>query len=279
MGSSIITLTTDFGTADPYAGVMKGVILGINPGATIVDITHEVQPQSILEGAFAIGSSHRFFPSGTVHVVVVDPGVGTSRDALLLATPSAFFLAPDNGVLSRVVGEGFPDEPDVSEDRVPLPADYSAYRLTNSEFWLHPVSSTFHGRDVFAPVAGHLSLGVPVDQLGEAVQSLAWLPSPRPAWDGGGIVGRVVHVDRFGNLVTDIPASQLPQQGQVTIEVGGRQIQGLSRSYSEGGTLLAIIGSVDTLEVSVRNGSAAGQLGAKVGDAVRVSDGTHPIGE
>ena len=273
MGSSIITLTTDFGTADPYAGVMKGVILGINSGATIVDITHEIQPQSILEGAFVIGTSHRFFPTGTVHVVVVDPGVGTSRDALLLATPSAFFLAPDNGVLSRVMGEGFPDEPDVSEGRVAVPADHKAYRLTNPEFWLHPVSSTFHGRDVFAPGAGHLSLGVPVNQLGEEVQSLAWLPSPRPVWDGGSIKGRVVHVDRFGNLVTDIPASQLPRSVQVTIEVGGLQIQGLSPSYSEGDTILAIIGSVDTLEVSVKNGNAAGQLGAKVGDAVRVSDG------
>ena len=267
----IITLTTDFGTADAYVGVMKGVILGINPQAVTVDISHHIQPQSVQEGAFIIGTSHRFFPQGTVHIVVVDPGVGTSRSAILLVTRSASFLAPDNGVLSYVLREGFRQEPEVSErSEVPLPDGYRAYRLKNEEFWLHPVSSTFHGRDVFAPVAAHLSLGVPAHRLGEEVYSLTWLTLEQPQWDGDTLVGEVAHVDRFGNLITNIPAGLLPSERSIAIDVKGRRIAGLSPSYSNGPLLLALVGSHGNLEVSVKNGSAAQSLEAKVGDPVRV---------
>jgi S-adenosylmethionine hydrolase len=269
--SPVITLTTDFGTQDPYVGVMKGVILGINPHVSIIDISHDVQPQSILEGAFIIGSSHRFFPKGTLHVAVVDPGVGTSRSALLLVTPSAYFLGPDNGVLSYIVKEGFHGEPEMSGDsQVGVPHGYRAYRLTNPEFWLHPVSSTFHGRDIFAPAAAHLSLGVQEDSLGEEIGRLTYLPTKQPQWSGDTLAGQVVHVDRFGNLITDIPATLLSEGRPITIGIRGHYISGLSQSYAGGEWLLAIVGSNDTLELSVRNGNAAHSLGAKVGEAVSV---------
>ena len=281
MTTPLITLTTDFGTEDAYVGVMKGVILGLNPEANIVDITHHVPPQSVEEGAFIIGSSHRYFPKGTVHAVVVDPGVGTSRNAVLLATPSAVFLAPDNGVLSYVLQEGFHQKPGASEDlraaplptegeAIDLPPNYLAYRLTNSEFWIHPVSSTFHGRDIFAPVAAHISLGVPPDRLGQRVQRLAWLPQQQPRWDGATLVGHVIHVDRFGNLITNIRAGLLPSERSVEVEIQGRRISGLSDSYEAGERVLAIVGSHGNLEISVRNGSAARELKAAVGDPVRV---------
>ncbi|MCE2463996.1 MAG: SAM-dependent chlorinase/fluorinase [Dehalococcoidia bacterium] len=269
--SPIITLTTDFGTQDPYVGVMKGVIHSINRHSSIIDISHDVQPQSILEGAFIIGSSHRFFPKGTLHVAVVDPGVGTSRSALLLVTPAAYFLGPDNGIFSYIVKEGFRGDPEMSSGyQVRVPNGYRAYRLTNPEFWMHPVSSTFHGRDVFAPVAAHLSLGVPEDRLGEEIHLLTYLPVTQPQWKGDTLTGRVVHVDRFGNLITDIPAFLLSGGHAITIVIKEHCIAGISRSYAEGERLLAIIGSNNTLELSVRNGSAAHSLGAGVEEEVRI---------
>ena len=271
---SLITLTTDFGISDPYVGAMKGVILGINPCVNIVDISHEVGPQSVLEGAYVITSSHRYFPKGTIHIVVVDPGVGTSRSALLLATPEAYFVAPDNGLLTYIVEQGLGGEPGVLErSRVALPPGYRAYSLTNPEFWRHPVSYTFHGRDIFAPVAAHLSAGVPADRMGQEVTHISWLQHRQPRWDGKTLVGLVVHVDRFGNLVTDIPSGLLPREGPVTVEVKGRRIVGLSSSYADGGRLLALVGSQGNLEVAVRNGSAARVLRAKVGDPVKVDAG------
>ena len=278
-GPPLITLTTDFGTEDPYVGVMKGVILGINPRASIVDITHQVHPQAILEGAFAIGSSHQFFPRGSIHVVVVDPGVGTSRDCLLLTTPSASFLAPDNGLLSYIVEEGHrreaegPDEPALGEaggSHATLPRSYVAYSLTNPEYWLHPISDTFHGRDIFAPVAAHLSLGTPAHRLGQQVHHITTLPLQEPRWEGDKLIGQVVHIDRFGNLITDIPASTLPRGTPVTIDVKGHRIPGLSHTYADGGSLLALIGSHGNLEVSVKNGSAAAVLQVEVGEPVGV---------
>ncbi|MCE2404511.1 MAG: SAM-dependent chlorinase/fluorinase [Dehalococcoidia bacterium] len=258
----IITLTTDFGVRDPYVGVMKGVILGINPRATIVDLSHEVEPQAIAQGAFIIGSSHRFFPSGSIHVVVVDPGVGTSRRAVLLVTPTARFLGPDNGVFTHVARAGYAD----GEGLAP---GYEAYEMSNRGLWLGPPSDTFHGRDVFAPVAAHLSLGVPDREVGPRLSRLTLLPQATPAWDGPVLEGSVVHVDRYGNLITDIPGSLLRGVEGLVFRVRGRPIHGLSRSYSEAGSLLAIVGSTATLEVAVRNGSAAEALGAGVGDPVR----------
>ena len=268
---SVITLTTDFGTSDAYVAEMKGVILGINPRASIVDISHEVQPQSILEGAYLIGRSHRFFPEGTVHIVVVDPGVGTSRRGVIVTTPSAAFVAPDNGVLSHALREDCRRKATVSAThRASLPPGARAYRLTKRQYWLRPVSSTFHGRDIFAPVGAHLSLGVEAHSMGPEVRRLTWLPDHQPRWEGDALVGRVVHVDRFGNLITDIRADAFPAEKLATVEVKGHCIEGLSPSYTAGESLLAIAGSGGSIEVSVKNGSAAQRLNASVGDEVKV---------
>ena len=267
----MITLTTDFGTADPYVGVMKGVILGINPRASFVDISHQIEPQSISEGAFIIGSSHKYFPKDTIHVVVVDPGVGTERKALLLVTPHASFVAPDNGILSYVLAEGFEEEPNKSfGSQVTPPPGYKAYHLNNEEFWLNPVSSTFHGRDIFAPVAAHLSRGVPAHELGQETKRVTWLNHRQPYRDGTVLVGQVVHIDRFGNLITNIRADLFAGQGPITVDVKGHRIPGLDSSYEAGACVLAIVGSHGALEISVRNGSAAESLKAQVGDPVRV---------
>ena len=249
---------------------MKGVILGISPSASIVDISHHVQPQQILEGAFVIGTSHRYFPEGTIHVVVVDPGVGTDRMAVLLVTPLAFFVAPDNGILSWIIREGSDIEEAQQSARVAVPTSYRAYCLTNPKFWMHPVSSTFHGRDIFAPVAAHISLGVPPQEMGQEILELTYAPDPIPGWNEGEIAGRVVHVDRFGNLVTNVYSTRLDIAGQISMEVKGQCVSGLSSSYAESTGLMAIIGSYGFLEFSVRNDSAAKKLGAVVGDAVRV---------
>ena len=280
MSSKIITLTTDFGTRDGYVGAMKGVILGIDPEAKIVDISHDIPPQDGAHGAFVLGSAHRYFPPDSVHLAVVDPGVGTPRKALAVVTGSDIFVGPDNGLLSYVL-QSFQDrsgsKPFTSADAGllqpvtgPVPEGCSAYELTRSEYWMQPVSDTFHGRDVFAPVAANLSLGVPPEKLGDPVHELVWLNLPHPVVAGGRVEGRIIHVDRYGNLVSNIPGSDLPA-GNAAVEIGGRVIEGISRSYAEGsGELVAIIGSHSYLEVARPNGDAARLLEAGIGDEVRV---------
>jgi len=253
---AIITLTTDFGTDDPYVAIMKGVILGINPDATVVDICHTIKPQNISQAAYIISTASKYFPPGAIHVVVVDPGVGTSRQAILLSTQRALFLGPDNGVLGYVIDEAAPH--------------IEAYTLTNKEFWLEPLSNTFHGRDVFAPVAAHISTGKPLAEFGEALPTLATISIPRPQTDEDGLViGHVIHVDWFGNLITDIRQDDLPK-GRLFVEVGGHIIDYLSTSYEEGEELMAMVGSDNRLEVSIKKGSAAGFLRADIGDEVKV---------
>ena len=270
-----IVLTTDFGLSDPFAGVMKGVVLSINPRATVIDLTHQIQPQNVSQGAFVLGTSHRFFPVGSIHVVVVDPEVGTSRQALLLVTPKSSFLAPDNGVLSYVMAD-YLEQPTAQAERVAVPPALTAYSLNNSRYWLHPVSHTFHGRDIFAPVAAHLSLGVPPEALGEPALELAWLPAPQPTIEGGSIRGEVINVDRFGNLVTNIPESALPNSGKTEIGIKGRLIKELSRTYHDGGKstqpgLVALLGSNGFLEIAHPSGSAALTLEADIGEPVHVT--------
>ena len=272
----VITLTTDFGIQDPYVGLMKGVVLGINPDAKIIDLTHGVTPQNVLQGSFLLHHSRRYFPTDAIHVAVVDPGVGTNRRAVLLETPQGRFLAPDNGLLSHVLLRGL-GRPSAKGGPVELPQGWRAYHLTNPAYWLHPLSRTFHGRDLFAPVAAHLSNGVPPSELGDEVGSLHCLPMSTLHWRGDILRGRIVHVDRFGNLVTDIPADLLtvdaspsgPRRGvphgrpfslNVQIEVGVAVIEGLSDSYAEADGLLAIVGSFDTLEIALKNGNAASKL-------------------
>ena len=271
----IVTLTTDFGTSDSYVGTMKGVILRLNPHASIVDITHGVPPQDVHSGAFQFDSASPYFPPGTIHVVVVDPGVGTERKPILVVGPDAYFICPDNGLLSYCfIRAGFPlprSEP-FGTGPVSLPKGWRAYHLNNPQFWNNPVSSTFHGRDLFAPVAGYLSRGVPPERMGVPLGEVAAFSVPMPLEQGGQLLGSVLSVDRFGNLVTNIPAGSLASRGApITIDVGGHQLRGLANSYQAGAPLLAIIGSHGYLEISAANGNAGALLGLGVGANVRVA--------
>ena len=273
--SGPIVLTTDFGLADSYVGVMKGVVLGINPRARIIDLTHQIGPQNIAQAAFVLGTSYHFFSPNAIHIVVVDPGVGTARIALLLVTPHGRFLAPDNGVLSQVL-RGYLSGPPEQAGKVEVPKCLTAYSLTNSRYWLHPVSQTFHGRDIFAPIAAHLSLGVFPEAFGEPVDRLCWLPSPQPIRRDNSIHGEVIAVDRFGNLVTNIPAAMLVEKPGIELNIGGRVIKGLSQTYhgneqSAEGWLVALVGSHGFLEVAVLNRSAALSLGVDVGEPMAVT--------
>ena len=269
-----IVLTTDFGIDDPYVGVMKGVILRVNPEASVVDLTHHIQPQNVRQGAFVLGSSYRFFPHEAIHVVVVDPGVGTDRRAILLNTPGGRFLAPDNGVLSWVIREHLQGKL-TDAGVVEVPTGLTAYELTNDRLWLHPVSKTFHGRDIFAPVAAHLSLGVDATDVGTRVDSLCYSPFPEPTIEGAGVEGEVIFVDRFGNLITNIAAGCLPASGQARISVRDRAIDGIAAAYHspglQAGKLLALVGSHGHLEIAVADGSAADALGASEGERVSVT--------
>ena len=259
---AIITLLTDFGTRDGYTAAMKGVILGIAPGATLVDITHEVAPQDVAEAAFVLSTCWRCFPPGTIHVVVVDPGVGSERRRIGVSAERHLFVAPDNGVLSMaLVGASLQRMVSLENDRLFLPA----------------VSATFHGRDVFAPVAAHLANGTPLAQAGPPVPDLVRLPqaAPRPAgtdaWEG-----EVVAVDRFGNLITNIPEALVGGR-HTRVSLCGKEIEGVVPYYAQTqpGELLALIGSSGSLEVAVNQGSAAGRLGAGRGTPVRVT--TAPV--
>ena len=272
--SAIITLTTDFGLSDAYVAAMKGVILGINPEVTLVDICHTIRPQNTSQAAFVLSTAYQFFPQKTIHLVVIDPGVGTERRAIILRTPSADFIAPDNGVLSYVIQE-LSAEPATDNDspwQRELEPKLEAVEITKSQFWRTPVSPTFHGRDIFSPVAALLSLGFPPINFGETIMSLTMLPLPqvqhRP---NGSLVGHVLHIDNFGNLITNIRNSDLSSTKEsVTIEIGDQVISELSRTYAEGKGLLALIGSSGYLEVSLRGGSASAFLDAEIGSEVKL---------
>ncbi|MBI2822750.1 MAG: SAM-dependent chlorinase/fluorinase [Acidobacteria bacterium] len=309
----VITLTTDFGLADGYVGTMKGVILGINPRATIVDLSHEIPPQDVFEAAFVLGASYPYFPSNSIHVVVVDPGVGSQRAALAVETPRGIFVGPDNGVLSwpirdgiaaasaligphrgglssssAIAGEavvrGRPDDDDQAAAQTPTasrwPAPRSiaipptspvkAVKLTQAQFWPRSVSQTFHGRDVFAPVAAYLSLGTTLQSLGHELAEVCILPLRAPLLSAQGRVdGEIIKVDRFGNLITNIRAPDIRPLGQgVVFHVAGEVIQGLSQTYQEKPGLVALIGSSGYVEIALSNGSAARNLGLGRGDKV-----------
>ncbi|MFH1169753.1 MAG: SAM-dependent chlorinase/fluorinase [Chloroflexota bacterium] len=269
--AAIITLTTDFGLADGCVAAMKGAILSINPEARLIDICHTIRPQAISEAAFVLGTAFEFFPRGTIHLAMVDPGVGTQRRAVILRTPVADFVAPDNGVLSYVLQKSSAKAVTGSQQAELGPA-LEAVAITRPEFWRSPVSPTFHGRDIFAPVAAHLSLGHPPADFGQQVTSLAMLPLSQPRREPDGtLAGHVIHIDNFGNLITDVRAGDLPRTAQaITIAAGSHTIAGLSRTYGEGKGLLAIIGSSGYLEISFNEGSAVAFLDARLGDEVKI---------
>ena len=268
MPGRLLTLLTDFGTSDAYVAAVKGVVLGINPGLSIIDITHDVAPQDVPAACFLLGAAAPYFPRGTVHVAVVDPGVGTERRPLLVLTPDAAYVGPDNGIFSSVL-EPYAASGDerASNGEGPVPPGVRAFRLTNPRYWRQPVSRTFHARDVFGPVAAHLTLGVRPEELGEPVESIRWLAPATLRREEGGLAGQVVHVDRFGNLITNIPEDAAGRLR--TVSIAGRTVVGLSATYASAGDgLMALVGSYGTIEIAVRNGSAAAALGVGVGERV-----------
>jgi S-adenosylmethionine hydrolase len=274
--SSIVTLTTDFGYDDAYVAAVKGAILSINPEANIIDIGHSIRPQNILQGAFMLSVAYRYFPKQTIHMAVVDPRVGSERRGIILKTPSAMFVAPDNGILSYIVDDLFSIEnlalTEQSHDlkEIVFKKGLEAAAITDPRFWRHPVSPTFHGRDIFAPVAAGLSLGISPYEFGEKINSLHILPIPKPSLDSeGSLVGQVLHVDRFGNLITNVKNSDLPGK-DVMVNVAGYCIQGISDYYAQNKGLMAVVGGSGYLEVSLRDGSACDFLGTAVADEIRV---------
>ena len=270
--SAIITLTTDFGLTDAYVAAMKGVILGINPEAKLVDICHTIKPHNVLQAAFVLSTVYQFFPPGTTHLIVVDPGVGTERRAIILRTPSADFVAPDNGVLSYVIEQSSTKPIETNQQQLELEPGLEVVAITEPRFWQSPVSPTFHGRDIFAPVAAQLSLGLPPSDFGEVVTSVTMLPLSHPHQiPDGTLVGHILHIDNFGNLITNIKSRDLPPAKQpITIEVGNQAIFGLSRTYAEGSGLLALVGSSGYLEIALKDGKASSLLDAEVGNEIKL---------
>ena len=241
----LISLTTDFGRSDWFVGTMKGVILSIAPGTELVDLTHDIRQGGIREGAFALGASSRYFPLGTIHLVVVDPGVGSGRGAIVVESGGHRFVAPDNGVLSMAV---------------PSEAPFRAHRLENEDLFLHPMSHTFHGRDVFAPVAAHLAKGVPIESFGSPVDTIVRQDLPQPSYESGGIDGEIAYIDHFGNAITNLPSTLLggssgPYLGIQLHDGSVGEIHPTYASVAEG-RLVAIVGSFGMIEIAIRNGSA-----------------------
>lgn len=249
---------------------MKGVILSLNPDTLLVDVSHSVKPQRIEQGAFLLEAARPYFPADSIHLAVVDPAVGTQRPAIALQTPSGTFVGPDNGVLSAALPGDVRKRAGEVGRRVRLPEDVLGVALTNERYHRHPVSDTFHGRDIFAPAAAHLSLGVPLSELGEAVDQISALPPFRARRrPDGSLAGRVVHIDVFGNLVTDVRAEDMASR-RLTVEIGERRIVGVERTYAGGQRLTALVGSYGFLEIALPGGSAADELRADIGDPVVV---------
>lgn len=264
MTRPVITLTTDYGTSEHFAGVMKGVILGINPEANIVDISHGVLAHDILDGAITIGSAFKYFPAKTIHVVVVDPGVGTERRPILVAADQHYFVAPDNGVLSSVY--------DQSES-------LTVWNIISEHYFLRPLSKTFHGRDIFAPVAAWLSKSWQTSAFGEPITDFVRFGMPKPKAAGNTVKGIVLKVDNFGNLVTNLTPSDVPalaaNDGKVTIRAGNAVATKVVPTFAQGqaGEVVGVIGSSGYLEISVNKGSAARTTGATRGAEVTVEVG------
>ena len=259
---TIITLTTDFGLKDGNVGVMKGVIWGIAPGAAIADLSHLISPQNVPEAALILLRSAPYFPAGTIHIVVVDPGVGTARRPMAAQVGAQYFVGPDNGILTlwleRAEKEGQPTR---------------FVHLDRPQYWLAEVSHVFHGRDIFAPCAAHLAAGVSLEDLGTPVSDPVRLALPQPQRTPNGWRGELIHIDHFGNLASNIRVEHLRGQPLATVGLGGVNINGMVHTFGERppGELVALFGSTGNLIVSVVNGSAAERLQARLGDRVEVT--------
>ena len=257
--SGIITLLTDFGEDDGFVGIMKGVILNINPQASIVDITHRVPSHNIEAGSFILYNSYKFFPPGTIHVAIVDPGVGSSRKAIAVQTKDYVFIAPDNQILKYI----FHYEKSVR-----------VFGISNQKYFLEHISNTFHGRDIFAPCAAYLSRGTPIEELGSRIDEINQGEIFKPIVSDTFIEGQIIYIDKFGNLITNIPAS-LIQHRKFKIRLENNEITSLSRSYSEeeNSFPIALIGSSGFLEIVMYRQHAAYILNLKAGDKIKIELG------
>ena len=258
--SRIITLTTDFGEADPYVASMKGVILSINPDVKIVDITHQIPASSVREGALMIKEVYPYFPSGTVHLGVIDPGVGSKRRPIAIQADNCFFVGPDNGLFWPAI------------ERL---KNLSIIHLTNKHYWMDKISSTFHGRDIFAPVSAYISRGIDPLLLGKKIDDPATIENPLPFKKNNDLVGEVIRVDNFGNLITNINKEQLDSflcSKGLIIKTGNLALKKISNAYNDvpEGRPLALIGSSGLLEIAVNMGKAADSLDRKCKIGIKV---------
>jgi S-adenosylmethionine hydrolase len=261
---ALITLTTDFGSKDPFVGIMKGVMLSINPLITIIDITNNISPQNILEAAIAVEASFSYFPHKTIHVVVVDPGVGSDRRPLIVTADYHYFIGPDNGVFSRIYKKS---------------ESLDVFHATAEHYFLPRRSATFHGRDVFAPIAAWLAKGIHIERFGDPITDYVTLPLPAPVFlQENAIEGEVIYIDRFGNLITNIHDTMLNDllsrkpDGHVTVTVRGNEAP-VKTCYAASldKKICSIIDSFNYLELFVNGGNAAAEFGISVGEKVRVS--------
>jgi S-adenosyl-L-methionine hydrolase (adenosine-forming) len=257
----VVTLLTDFGLRDGYVGVMKGVIWKICPDAQIADITHFIPPQNIRQGAVALLRTVKYFPKGSVHIAVVDPGVGTSRKPLAAWVDGHFFVGPDNGLFSLIF-----------QDAQSRSAACRFVTLDQPQYWLPSISRVFHGRDIFSPAGAHLANGVPLESMGSPLDHPALLENPQPVQQGETWVGEIVSIDNFGNLSTNITTKHLAGKTVLAVEAGNESINGLASTFGDRpvGELTAMIGTEDDLIIAVVQGNAAERLHIKPGDTVRV---------
>ncbi|MHC4663799.1 MAG: SAM hydrolase/SAM-dependent halogenase family protein [Planctomycetota bacterium] len=268
----IISLLTDFGSKDVYVGQMKAVIAQLNPSAKVIDLSHDVSPQDVVEAAFLLAGSWRFFPDGTVHIAVVDPGVGSERKIIAAEAGRQYFIAPDNGLLDIVLE-------DAKAGSARNSGKFRVFSVENPACRLYEASATFHGRDVMAPAAAHLTRGTDMERLGPPLKNPVKLNVPRPAYNGRtGITGEVVFVDGFGNLITNIVKTEIEKrfgskpEKTLNFEIADEKISGLCATYSDGkpGRPMALIGSMGYLEIAVNLGNAAERLSTGKGDRVRI---------
>jgi S-adenosyl-L-methionine hydrolase (adenosine-forming) len=256
----LITLTTDFGLDDAFVGIMKGVIAGIDPQAKIIDLTHGIPSQDIMAGALSLRHSFAYFPPGTIHVAVIDPGVGSARRPLLIESNHTYFIGPDNGVLSLALGDS---------------SAAQVIELGNPKYQLQPTSGTFHGRDIFAPAAAYLSCGVSPAEFGEKRGNFAKLVLPKVVRTNNTLAGEVIYIDKFGNLFTNIEQRDLTgfTSHTLNIALGDLQIRGIAANYAgaKSGELIAVFNSWGLLEIAANKGNAANKTGAKVGDNVKIT--------
>ncbi len=259
--SGMITLLTDFGLQDGYPGIMKGVIWQISPGCQIADLTHDIGPQNVLEGALAVGRAYTYFPAGTIHIGVVDPGVGTNRRPIAARLGRYYFVGPDNGLFTIPLQAALAKNEPVA-----------VVHLNQKRYWLPEVSASFHGRDIFAPVAAHLADGVPLDELGAPIQDMLRIDIPQPQRTDDGWRAHILHIDHFGNLATNLNASVLGTEQVKEIRCLGISINEISATYGDhlSGELIALFDSGGSLSLAIVNGNAAARLNARVGQIVDI---------